>query len=319
MVEIYGMKPTRFGYGEALVALGEKNPRIIALAADTAASVYVHLFQKQFPDRFVQMGVAEQNMMGAAAGLAIAGWVPFATTYGMFASGRPWEMIRNTIAYSNLNVKIGGSHGGISVGPDGATHQALEEIAIMRVIPRMTVVVPCDMNETRKATMALGEMDGPAYIRFGREPAPVITKEDSPFKLGRAEVLRKGNDVALLACGAMVYESLAAAELLEKRGISARVVNIHTIKPIDENAVIAAARECGAIVTAEEHQVTGGFGSAVAEVLVKHAPAPVEMVGIFDRFGESGSPAELYKAFKLKDADIAAAAEKVLARKRARK
>lgn len=316
MVEIYGMKPTRFGYGDALVALGEKNPKVIALGADTAASVYVHLFQQRFPDRFVQVGVAEQNMMGMAAGLAIAGWVPFATTYGMFAAGRPWEMIRNTIAYSNLNVKIGGSHGGISVGPDGATHQALEEIAIMRVIPRMTVVVPCDMEETRKATMALGESEGPAYIRFGREPAPVITKADSPFKLGRAEVLRKGGDVALLACGAMVYEALMAAELLEKKGVSARVVNVHTIKPIDEKTVIEAARECGAVVTAEEHQVTGGFGSAVAEVLAKHAPAPVEMVGVFDRFGESGSPAELYKSFKLKDADIAAAAEKVLRRKK---
>ena len=315
MVEIYGMKPTRFGYGEALVQLGEKNPRVVALGADTAASVYIHLFQNKFPDRFIQVGIAEQNMLGIAAGLSIAGWVPFATTYGMFASGRPWEQIRNTIAYSNLNVKIGGSHGGISVGPDGATHQALEEIAIMRVIPRMTVVVPCDMVETRKATIALGEMKGPAYIRFGREPAPVITRDDSPFKLGRAEVLRQGKDAAIIACGAMVYEALSAAELLEKKGISTRVINIHTIKPIDSQAITCAAEECGAIVTAEEHQVMGGFGSAVAEVVVKNRPVPMEMVGVMDRFGESGSPAELYKAFKLKDVDIAAAVEKVLKRK----
>lgn len=315
MVEIYGNKPTRQGYSDALLELGAKNPKVVALGADTACSVLVHNFQKKFPDRFYQVGIAEQNMIGIAAGLAVAGMVPFATTYSMFAAGRPWEQIRNTVAYSNLNVKIGGSHGGISVGPDGATHQALEEIAIMRVIPRMTVVVPSDVVETKKATLAIGEMQGPAFIRFGREAMPVFTKEDSPFKLGRAEVLRDGKDVALLACGAMVYESLMAAELLEKKGISARVVNIHTIKPIDEQAIIKAAKECGCIVTAEEHQVTGGFGSAVAEVVVKNSPVPMEMIGVFDRFGESGNTPELFAAYKLKDVNIAAAAEKALKRK----
>jgi transketolase len=315
MVEVYGKKATRYGFGEGLVALGEKNPKIFALGADTASSVTVNLFQKKFPERFVNVGVAEQNMLGMAAGLAVAGWVPFACTYGVFASGRPWEQIRTTICYSNLNVKIGGSHAGLMVGPDGATHQAMEEIAIMRCLPRMTVIVPCDVVETKKATMASADIHGPVYLRFGREPIPVITKEDAPFKIGRAEVLREGKDVALLACGTMVYESLMAAELLEKKGVSARVVNIHTVKPIDEEAIVKAAKECGAIVTAEEHQLFGGFGSAVAEVLAKRAPAPVEMVGIHDVFGESGSPTDLMAAFHLKDVDIAAAAEKVLKRK----
>ncbi len=316
MVEIYGKKATRYGFGEGLVELGERNTRIFALGADTASSVTVNLFQERFPERFINVGVAEQNMLGMAAGLAVAGWIPFACTYGVFASGRPWEQIRTTICYSNLNVKIGGSHAGLMVGPDGATHQALEEIAIMRCLPRMTVIVPSDAVETKKATIAAAAIHGPVYLRFGREPVPVFTKEDTPFEVGKAIVLRPGTDVALLACGTLVYESLCAAELLEKKGISARVVNIHTIKPIDEDAIAAAARECGAIVTAEEHQLHGGFGSAVAEVLVRRAPAPVEMVGMNDMFGESGSPADLMKQFHLKDVDIAAAAEKVLKRKK---
>jgi transketolase len=315
MVEVYGKKATRYGFGEGLVQLGQNNPRVFALGADTAASVTVNLFQEKFPDRFANVGIAEQNMIGIAAGLAVAGWIPYACTYGVFASGRPWEQIRTTVCYSNLNVKIGGSHAGLMVGPDGATHQALEEIAIMRCLPRMQVIVPCDVIETRKATVASADIAGPVYLRFGREPVPVITREETPFTFGKAEVFRQGSDVAILACGTMVYESLMAAELLEKKGISARVVNIHTIKPIDEATIIAAANECGAIVTAEEHQMFGGFGSAVAEVLVKHAPVPVEMVAIRDSFGESGNPADLMKLFHLKDVDVAAAAERVLKRK----
>lgn len=316
MVEIFGKKATRYGFGEALVELGQKNPKVFALGADTAASVTLNLFQQKFPDRFVNVGVAEQNLLGMAAGLAVAGWIPFAATYGVFASGRPWELIRTTICYSNLNVKIGGSHAGVMVGPDGATHQALEDIAIMRCLPRMTVIVPCDVTETRKATIAAAALPGPVYLRFGRETIPVITREDTPFEIGKARVMRAGKDVAILACGTMVYESLMAAELLEKKGISARVVNVHTIKPIDEDAIAAAAEDCGAIVTAEEHQVYGGFGSAVAEVLVKRAPVPVEMVAVRDTFGESGSPMDLMKTFHLKDVDIAAAVERVLRRKK---
>ena len=316
MVEIYGKKATRIGYGEGLFALGEMNPKVVALGADTACSVAVDAFQKKYPDRFVQLGIAETNMIGAASGLAISGLIPFATTYAMFAVGRPWENIRNTVCYSNLNVKIGGSHAVITVGPDGATHQALEDIAIMRCIPKMTVLVPCDMIETKKATIAAAEYNGPVYIRFGRESEPIITKEDAPFKIGKANVLRQGKDVAIFACGAMVYESLSAAELLEKDGISAKIINIHTIKPLDEEAIISAAKECGAVVTAEEHQIAGGFGSAVCEVLAKNNPVPIEMIGVFDKFGESGKPSDLLVSYNLKDVNIASAAKKVLKRKK---
>ncbi|MCX5781922.1 MAG: transketolase family protein [Elusimicrobia bacterium] len=316
MVEVYGKKATRYGFGEALVELGKENPKIFVLGADTAGSVAINTFQEAFPERFINVGVAEQNLLGMAAGLAVRGWIPFAVTYGVFASGRPWEQIRTTICYSNLNVKIGGSHSGIMVGPDGPTHQALEEISIMRCLPRMTVIVPCDLNETKKATFEAAKISGPVYIRFGREAVPIITKESAPFKIGRAETLKEGTDVAILACGTLVYESLMAAELLAKKGISVGVINIHTVKPIDESAIIKAAKECGAIVTAEEHQVLGGFGSAVAEVLVKNNPVPVEMIGIQDTFGESGSPSELMSHFHLKDVDIANAAEKVIKRKR---
>jgi transketolase len=315
MVAIYGKKATRFGFGEGLVKLGEQNPKIFALGADTAASVTVNLFQEKFPDRFVNVGVAEQNMIGMAAGLAVSGWIPYACTYGVFAAGRPWEQIRTTVCYSNLNVKIGGSHAGLMVGPDGATHQALEEIAIMRCLPHMTVIVPCDMIETRKATIASAAVPGPVYLRFGREPVPVFTTEETSFTVGKAQVFREGKDVALLACGTMVYESLCAAEALAAKGISAQVLNVHTVKPIDEQAIIAAARTCGAIVTAEEHQVFGGFGSAVAEVVVKQCPVPMEMVGIQDTFGESGNPAELMAAYHLTSADIVAAAERAVRRK----
>ena len=316
MVEVFGKKATRYGFGDGLVALGEKNPRIFVLGADTASSVAINMFQERFPERFANVGVAEQNLLGIAAGLAVAGWIPYAATYSVFATGRPWEQIRTTICYSDLNVKIGGSHAGVMVGPDGATHQALEEISIMRCLPNMTVIVPCDMVETKKATIASAEIKGPVFIRFGRENVPIHTKEDTPFKVGRAEIFRQGGDVAIMACGTMVYEALSAAEMLEKEGIQSRVINVHTIKPIDEKTVTTAAEECGAVVTAEEHQLFGGFGSAVSEVLVRNCPVPVEMVGIKDVFGESGNPSDLMKLYHLKDTDIAAAARKVIKRKR---
>ncbi|MBN1622082.1 MAG: transketolase family protein [Endomicrobiales bacterium] len=315
MVETFGKKATRHGFSDGLIALGEKNPKVVAIGADTACSVLINKFAQKFPERFIQVGVAETNMIGIAAGLAVDGWIPYAVTYSMFATGRPWENIRNTVCYSNLNVKIGGSHSGITVGYDGATHQALEDIAIMRCIPRMTVVVPSDMVEAKKATIASADIAGPLFIRFGRESEPIFNKEDTPFKIGKAVTLREGKDVAILACGSMVYESLVAAENLEKKGISAKVVNVHTIKPIDADAIVKSAKECGAVVTAEEHQILGGFGSAVAEVLVKNHPVPVEMVGVRDTFGESGNPSELLKHFHLKDADILNACEKVLKRK----
>ncbi|MCL2389690.1 MAG: transketolase family protein [Elusimicrobia bacterium] len=308
-------KATRFGFGEALIELGEKDEKIFVLGADTVSSVAIDGFAKKFPERFVNVGVAETNLMGMAAGLAISGFIPFAATYGVFASGRPWEQIRTTICYPNLNVKIGGSHAGLMVGPDGATHQALEEIAIMRVLPNMTVVVPCDAIEAKKATIASAYINGPAYIRYGREAVPVITKEETSFTLGKADTLRDGSDIALIACGTMVFEALCASELLAKKGIKAKVINLHTIKPIDESAIISAAKECGAIVTAEEHQLACGMGSAVCEVLAKNYPVPVEMVGMNDQFGESGNPADLMKQFGLTGEDIVIAAEKALKRK----
>lgn len=315
MVEVFGKKATRFGFGEALVELGKKDPKIFVLGADTVSSVAINGFQEQFPDRFVNVGIAETNLIGMAAGLAVAGFIPFAATYGVFASGRPWEQIRTTVCYSNLNVKIGGSHAGLMVGPDGATHQALEEIAIMRCLPKMSVIVPCDMIETKKATMASAYKTGPVYIRYGREAIPIITKEETPFEIGKACVLREGKDLAIIACGTMVYEALMAADILEEKGIKAKVINMHTIKPIDEKAIIDAAKECGAIVTAEEHQIFAGLGSAVAEVVVKNAPVPMEFVGVNDTFGESGEPNDLMKKFGLKDVNIADAAQKVLKRK----
>ncbi len=315
MVEVFGKKATRFGFGEGIIELGKENPKIFVLGADTVSSVVINGFKEMFPDRFINVGIAETNLIGMAAGLAVAGFIPFVSTYGVFASGRPWEHIRTTVCYSNLNVKIGGSHSGIMVGPDGATHQALEDIAIMRCLPRMKVIVPCDLIETKKAVVASGYSDGPVYIRYGKENIPVFTKDDTPFEIGKANILRDGNDVAIISCGTMVYESLMGAEILEKKGIKARVINIHTVKPIDEKIIIDAARECGAIVTAEEHQVYGGFGSAVAEVLVKNYPVPVEMVGVADRFGESGEPMDLMSRFGLRDVNIADAVLKVLKRK----
>lgn len=316
MVEVFGKKATRFGFGEALVELGEKEPKIFVLGADTVSSVAINGFQEKFPDRFINVGIAETNLIGMAAGLAAAGFIPFAATYGVFASGRPWEQIRTTVCYSNLNVKIGGSHSGLMVGPDGATHQALEEIAIMRCLPKMTVVVPCDLVETKKATMASAYINGPVYIRYGRENVAILTKEETPFEIGKANIMRDGKDVAIIACGTMVYESLMAAEMLESKGIKARVINLHTIKPIDEKVILDAAKDCGAIVTAEEHQIFAGMGSAVAEVIVRNNPVPMEFVGVNDTFGESGEPMDLIAKFGLKDVNIVAAVEKVLKRKK---
>lgn len=315
MVNVFGNKATRFGFGEGLVELGKKNDKIFVLGADTVSSVAINGFQKEFPERFANVGIAEVNLLGMAAGLAVAGFVPFVSTYGVFASGRPWEQIRTTICYSNLNVKIGGSHSGLMVGPDGATHQALEEISIMRCLPNMTVLVPCDLVETKKATIAAADYNGPVYIRYGRENIPIITEEKTEFEIGKAIKMKEGKDVCIMACGSMVYEALMAAEILEKEGISVRVLNIHTIKPIDKKAIIEAAKDCGAIVTAEEHQIFGGFGSAVAEVVVTNCPVPMEFVGVNDTFGESGKPADLIIKYGLKDVNIVEAVKKVLKRK----
>ncbi len=306
------MIPTRFGYGDGLVALGNENSEVVVLGADLTSSLCADRFQKAFPERFIQIGIAEQDMMGVASGLSIVGKIPFVSTYGVFCTGRAWDQLRTTVAYAKLNVKIGSGHGGISVGPDGATHQALEDIAITRTIPNMTVIVPADYHETFKATIAAANMDGPVMIRFGREKVPVITTSETPFEIGKADIYRDGSDVSVIACGVMVYQALVAAEKLANEGISVQVINCHTVKPIDIQTIIGAAALTGAVVTAEEHQVMGGFGSAVAEVLCQNCPVPMKMVGIQDSFGESGQPDDLMRKFHLLDTDIIQAVREVL-------
>ena len=308
--------PTRDGFGKGLVELGKADPNIVVLSADLTDSTRASWFKKEFPARFFGLGVAEQDMIGTAAGFALMGKTPFACTFGVFASGRAWDQTRISVAYMNLNVKIVGTHGGISVGPDGATHQALEEIALMRILPNMTVIVPADAAEAKKATIEAGKVKGPVYLRLGRAPVPVVTKEAEPFKIGKASVLRDGKDVAIFACGQMVYESVIACEELAKEGISARLINMHTPKPIDTEAILKAARETGAIVTAEEHTVLGGLGGAIAEVLAQNYPVPVKMVGVKDRFGVSGEPDELFEYFGINAKYIAKAAKEALAMKR---
>jgi transketolase len=307
-IEKLGMKPTRFGFGEGLVELGERHDNVVVLGGDITGSVMTSYFKERFPERFFSIGIAEQNATTIAAGLALSGKIPFFASYGAFCALRNADQLRISVCYNEANVKIGGGHAGISVGPDGATHQVLEEVAFLRTLPHMTMIVPCDYLEAKKATVAMGEMVGPAYIRFGRSPVPLFTTEQTPFTLGKANVLRDGNDVALLANGAMVWEALTAAAELAKKGINARVVNVHTVKPIDVEAICNAARECGCIVTAEEHQVHGGLGGAVAEVTAKNAPVPIEFVGVKDSFGGSGDPEELMVKFGLTWKEIYASA-----------
>lgn len=308
--------PTRFGYGEGLVELGEKNPNVVVLTADLADSTKASDFGKKYPERFIECGVAEQNMMGIAAGLAAAGKLPFVSSYAVFSPGRAWDQARVSVAYSNLPVKIAGAHTGVSVGPDGATHQALEDVAIMRCLPNMAVVVPCDSIETKKATVASVTLPGPMYFRFGREKTAVMTTVETPFEIGKAYVMYEaGRDAAIVGCGPLLYQSLIAAKELEAEGIKVTVINNHTVKPLDEAMMFKTARECGAIVTVEEHQVMGGMGSAVAEFLAKSYPVPMEFIGMQNSFGESGEPEELLKKYGMSVESIKLAVKKVCARK----
>jgi len=311
-------KPTRDGYGDALVELGQRDERIVVLGADLTDSTRANRFADKFPERFIECGIAEANAMNIASGLSMAGKIPFVSTYAVFVVGRALDQIRTTVCYSSLNVKIAGAHGGISVGADGATHQALEDVATLRTIPHITVIVPCDYQETRKAILWAAEHQGPVYVRFGREPVPMVTDEDTPFVCGKANLVNDGSDVTIINNGPVLKECLDAVEMLKGEGISARLLNMHTVKPIDREAIVKAARETGAIVTVEEHQVMGGFGSAVAEVVVQDAPVPMRFIGIQDRFGESGEPDELFVAFGLKATDIAGAVREVLAAKKGR-
>jgi len=306
------MVPTRDGFGKALVELGKTNKDVVVLSADLTESTRAEWFKKQFPDKFFGFGVAEQDMFSAAAGFALSGKIPYACTFGVFASGRAWDQIRVSIAYMDQNVKIAGTHGGISVGPDGATHQALEEIALMRLLPNMNIIVPCDAEEAYNATIEASRIKGPVYLRLGRSGTPVITKKEDPFVLGRAKILREGKDVTIFACGHMVYESIKACEALEKEGISARLVNVHTPKPLDEDVIIESAKKTGAIVTAEEHTMAGGLGSAIAEVIVENYPVVMKVVAVRDSFGESGEPEQLYEHFGLTAIDIVVAAKEAI-------
>ena len=305
-------KATRDGFGEGLLALGKTHPNVVALSGDLEDSARAIWFKKEYPDRFFSVGIAEQDMIGTAAGLALAGKIPFACSFSQFVTGKTLEQLRMAVCYQKLNVKIVGSHGGLSVGADGATAEALEELAHMRTLPSMTVIVPCDALEAKKAAIASADYPGPVFLRLGRAPVPAITKDSDPYQIGRAVVMRPGDDVTLIACGVMVLHALQAAELLAKDDIQARVINLHTIKPLDEAALIAAAKETGAVVSAEEHTVLGGLGGAVAELLVQHHPVPMRFVGVADRFGTSGDPAELLKAFHLMPDDIVKAAKDVL-------
>lgn len=316
------MAPTRDGYGRGLIEAGEQDERVVVLCADLTESTRSLWFQEKFPERFVELGVAEQNMAVVAAGMANYGKIPFISSYAVFSPGRNNEQIRTTIAINNVPVKIGGAHAGVSVGPDGATHQALEDIALMRVLPRMTVLVPCDSVEAHKATVAAAKYPGPVYIRFGREKSPVFTTKDTPFKIGRAEIFRnpstgsgRSPDAAIVGCGMLLYNALVAAEELSKEGIETMVINSHTVKPMDEETIIKAAKECGAVVTVEEHQIAGGLGSAVAEVLARNCPVPQEFIGVKDRFGESGEPWELVEKFGMGVEDIKKAVKRAMKRK----
>ncbi|MBI3443018.1 MAG: transketolase family protein [Candidatus Sungbacteria bacterium] len=313
-------RPTRDGYGLGLVQIGDENPNAVALCADLTESTRTEAFAKKYPDRFIEIGVAEQNMASVASGLAAMGKIPFITSYAMFSPGRNWEQVRTTICYNEQNVKIIGSHAGVSVGADGATHQAIEDIALTRVIANMQVFAPCDVWEGKRVTLVVGKVQGPCYVRFGREKSPVMTTEETPFEIGKAyaywiEPKRTKPQVAIIACGPLLHRAILAADQLEKGGVKVRVINNVSIKPMDEETIIQAARDAGAIVTVEEHQVNGGMGSAVAEVLAKNHPVPMEFIGVQNRFGESGPPDELLERFGMGVEHIVAAVHKALKRK----
>ncbi|MFH0838811.1 MAG: transketolase family protein [Candidatus Omnitrophota bacterium] len=310
------MKATREGFGEALLELGRENPDVVVLSADLTSSTRAHYFMKEFPHRFFNLGVAEQDMVSTAAGLALMGKIPFACSFGVFATGKTWEQLRVSVCQMKLNVKIAGSHGGITVGPDGATHQALEEIVLMRALAHMTVIVPADYLEAKKATKAACNYPGPVYLRLGKDNIPIVTNEEEPFEIGKAQVLKDGSDLTIIACGLMVSEALKAHDVLEKEGIKARIINLHTIKPIDAKTIISAAKETRAILTAEEHTIIGGLGSAVSEIVGRNYPVPLDMVGVEDTFGQSGTPAELLKLYNLTYENLVKKAKQLLERKR---
>ncbi len=313
-IQVSGNKDTRSGFGDGILEAARKNPNIVALTADLAGSLKLNGFMKEFPDRFIQCGIAEANMMGIAAGLTVGGKIPYTTTFANFSTGRVYDQIRQSIAYSCKNVKICASHAGLTLGEDGATHQILEDIGLMKMLPGMTVIVPADYNQTKAATMAIAEYEGPVYLRFGRPVWPIFTKE-ADFVIGKAQQLSVGSDVSIFACGHLVWKAVEAAKILQEKGLSVDLINIHTIKPLDEAAVVASISKTKCAVTAEEHNIIGGLGDSIAQAAARNCPVPIEYIGTNDTFGESGKPTELLTKYGLDTAHIVAAAEKAISRK----
>lgn len=314
-IQSTGQKDTRSGFGDGIVEAARKNPNIVALTADLAGSLKLNQFIKEFPERFIQVGIAEANMIGIAAGLTIGGKIPFTTTFANFSTGRVYDQIRQSVAYSGKNVKICASHAGVTLGEDGATHQILEDIGLMKMLPGMTVIVPCDYNQTKAATIAIADHEGPVYLRFGRPSWPIFTSPTDPFQIGKAQFFSEGNDVSIFACGHMVWKAIEAGKILEEKGIKAEVINIHTVKPLDTEAVIRSLRKTRCAVTVEEHNVIGGMGDAIAQAAAKEYPVPIEYVGTKDTFGESGTPTQLLSKYGLDTPFILDAVEKVMKRK----
>lgn len=314
-IAIIDEKDTRSGFGAGLLEVGRKNPKVVALCADLTGSLKMDAFEKEFPNRFFQVGIAEANMIGIAAGLTIGGKIPYTGTFANFSTGRVYDQIRQSVAYSGKNVKICASHAGLTLGEDGATHQILEDIGLMKMLPGMVVINPCDYNQTKAATIAIADYDGPVYLRFGRPKVPNFTPPDQKFEIGKALHLIEGTDVSIFATGHLVWKAIQAAEILNEKGISAEVINIHTIKPLDENAVITSVKKTKCVVTAEEHQMHGGLGDSIAQLLSRQLPTPLEMVAVNDSFGESGTPDELMVKYGLDTPNIVEAALKVIARK----
>ncbi|MEZ5046527.1 MAG: transketolase C-terminal domain-containing protein [Chitinophagaceae bacterium] len=313
---IQNEKETRAGFGEGIYEVAQKNKHVVALTADLAGSLKLQAFIKDFPERFIQCGIAEANMIGIAAGLTIGGKIPYTTTFANFSTSRVYDQIRQSVAYSGKNVKICASHAGLTLGEDGATHQVLEDIGMMKMLPGMTVIVPCDFNQTKAATIAIADHIGPVYLRFGRPKWPNFTPLDTPFEIGKAQQINEGNDVSIFACGHMVYEAMKAVKILEKEGISCDLINIHTIKPIDQEAVVKSISKTNCIVTAEEHQINGGLGDSIAQIASKMHPCPQEYVAVQDSFGESGKPMDLLQKYGLTSENIILSVKKVLSRKR---
>ena len=312
---VLGNKDTRSGFGDGLTALGKSNPKVVALCADLTGSLKMNQFQDDNPDRFFQVGIAEANMIGIAAGLTIGGKIPYTGTFANFSTSRVYDQIRQSVAYSNKNVKICASHAGLTLGEDGATHQVLEDIGMMKMLPHMTVINPCDYNQTKAATIAIADHVGPVYLRFGRPKMPIFISEDTPFEIGKALMLNEGTDVTIVATGHLVWPAIEAGKALAEKGISAEIINIHTIKPLDEDAILKSVAKTGCIVTAEEHQIAGGLGESIAQVLSRNNPVPQEFIAVNDSFGESGTPAQLMAKYGLDTPHLIAAVEKVLTRK----